>query len=70
VPGLLHILRLSNELQQSGNNEEQLLQTFQFVKIFGRNRTAFQIEPEEEKGSERGDKENRCGILGVDRLDD
>lgn len=64
APGLPHIFPLINELQQSGNNEEQLLQTFKFVKIFGGNRTACQAESEEEKGSERGGKETTCGDSG------
>jgi hypothetical protein len=69
APGLPHIFPLIDELQQSGNKEEQLLKTFQFIKVFGGDRTAYQVESEEEEeGSERGGKETRCGDSGSGQI--
>jgi hypothetical protein len=68
APGLPHIFPLIDELQQSGNKEEQLLKTFEFIKIFGGNRTSCQVESDEEKLVERGGKETRGGDSGVGQI--
>ena len=61
MSGLPYIFPLVDQLRQSGSKQEQLPETFQFIKIFGGSRTSCSVGVEEAREVEGGGQDIRRG---------